>query len=182
MNESVKDRIFEAAVAELVEIGLDDFSAERVGRRAGVDPAVIAEHWPDRRVLLMDTMISRAVESGPSQDGGSLRQDLQNAADAAVAVLKTPERRKWFHRLLPHGRDADLYDVRRDFWESRFCSATALLERAAGRGELRDDVDPALAHRMFAAALCFDVIFNDAPIQPDHATQVVDIFVRGISR
>lgn len=182
MNESLKDRIFDAAVAELLSIGIDNFSIERVSRRAGVDASVITDRWHDRRVLLMDTMLSRAGESNPSPDTGDLAQDLQSVTDAAVAVLDAPWARKWFHRLLPHGRDADLYEVGPDFWEVRLAASASILERAAQRGELREGIDPRNAYRMFCAALCFDPMYNDAPVQQEYASQLIEIFIRGISR
>lgn len=181
MNESLKDRIFDAAMTEMLSIGLDDFSLKRVASRAEVDRELIAERWHDRRVLLMEAMLSRATDVFPMPDTGSLRGDLQAIADSWAAIVATPEGRKWFHRLIPHGRDADLYEVGPDFWEIRFNAVVPVLQRAAQRGELREDINPDYVIRTFAAACGFDLIFGNSALRPDLLAQTVDIFVRGIT-
>lgn len=182
MEATQRNRIFEATMAELLARGIDDFGIEGVARRSGVDRAAITAHWPDRRVLLMDVMTTLAAQAAPPPDTGSLRGDLQALADSVSAMLASPEGRRWLHRVLPNGQDADLYEVSHDFWAIRFDAAAPILHRAAARGELRDDVDPELAIRMFAGALNFDAVFSNQPVQPGYAHQVIEIFLRGITR
>ena len=80
-------KFVDAALTELALVGVDRFSIDRVARRVGVDPEVITAIWHDRRVLLMDAVLSRAREHVPVPDTGSLRGDL---TEYVRASLKRP--------------------------------------------------------------------------------------------
>ena len=179
---AVRSRIVDAAAAELVDRGIDDFSIARVANRSGVDPTVIRTLWADRRVLLMDAMLSTAEQIVPLSDTGSLEGDLRALVMSLAVLADTATGRRRFRRLLPNGRDVDLTGVGADFWQYRFAAARPILERAAERGELRDGLDFDNVIRMFSAALYYDVIYHDDPVRPEYGEQVVDLFIRGIVR
>ena len=176
----MKDRIFDAARAELVETGIDRFGVDGVARRAGVDSGLILSHWHDRRVLLIDAMLVRTDASMWGRDTGSLYTDL----DAASALMAEPSQtmvgRALFRRALPGGDDLDLAEIRSDVWDARFRDAAQILHRAADRAQLRDGIEPEEAIRMFASAFYYDVIFTDSPVRPEYVDQVVDIFLHGV--
>lgn len=130
----------------------------------------------------MDAITTRAAQLVPTPDTGNLHDDLHAFAAATNMLADTEQGRRWFHRMLPTGRYADLYEISSDFWDLRFNAVAPILHRAAQRGELRDNIDPGDALRMLSVALYFDVIFSDAPVRPDYASQVLDIFIRGIIR
>ena len=180
MTPEVRDRIYGAVHAELLQSGIDEFSVDRVARRAGVGPAMIREHWHDRRVLLMDVLLARTRASMWSPDTGSLFADLNAVAELAVENSQTETGRALFRRVLPGSGDIDLAEIGADLWTARFRDAAQIFERAAARGQLRAGVRPEEAIRMFATAFYYDVIFNDAPVRADYADQVIDIFLHGI--
>lgn len=176
----LRDRIFDAVLAELVASGIDKFNITSVANRAGVDPKVIRRHWPDGRVLLIDAMLARAAESVPIPDSGSLSHDLQTISDSIARLLDSELGRQWFHRVLPSGRDVDLSEVRTDFWAFRMRAVEQVFRRAAERGDLRVGVDPSTATQMLAAALSYDAVFNDSPSNREYTDQVRSIFLYGI--
>lgn len=176
----LRDRIFDAARAELLESGIDRFSIEGVGRRAGVPPADIRVRWHDRRVLLMEALLVRTSDSEWNPDTGSLHTDLEAVSALAAQISGTGAGRALFHRVLPASGDVDLAEIASDLWAARFRDAAQMLERAAHRGQLRDGVVPAEAIRMFTAAFYYDVIFGDSPVRPEYAEQVIDIFLHGV--
>ena len=178
----MRQTILDAALAELLARGIDDFTVKGVATRAGVDPRVIIATWNDRRVLLMDAQLSRAHRLMPIPDTGSLRGDLEAFAAMLAEMAEAPERRAWFKRLLPASRDVDLSEVRSDFWQVRLNEIAAIVRRAAERGELREGINPENAMHMFNAAYVADLIFTDSPVRHDYAAQVLDIFIRGITR
>lgn len=175
----VADRILKAARAELVASGIDRFRIEGVARRASVDPGTIRARWHDRRVLLIDALLNRTRAALWSRDTGSLYSDLAALSALATENSQTATGRALFRRILP-GEDVDLAEISSDLWNARFRDGAQILQRAAERGQLRDGVNPEDAVRMFAAAFYFDVIFHDAPVRPDYAEQVVDIFLHGV--
>ena len=180
ISAQLKDRIFTAVRAELLATGIDRFTIDGVARRAGVEPGVILGHWRDRRVLFMDAMLARTAASRWSPDTGSVRTDLDTVSALAIDLSQTAAGRAIFRRVLPGEGHVDLAEMCLDLWDARFHDAAQMLQRAAGRGQLRDGVDPLEAIRMFAAAFYYDVIFADRPVRPEYAEQVVDIFLNGI--
>ena len=185
MEESIRlsrAAIYDAALAELLDRGIDNYTIDGIAKRASLDRSTIIQIWGDARVLLMEAQLSRASETVPATNTGSLHGDLLEYAASLTELAATTEGRGWFQRLLPAGRDVDFAEVRADFWKIRFDSVEPILERAAERGELRDGIDAMAAIRMFSAALYFDVIFADTAVDPDYAAQVLDIFIHGITQ
>lgn len=68
--------ILDAALAEVVAKGIDEFTIEGAAARAGVDPAVITQVWGDRRVLLLEAQIGAATEWIPVPDTGRDRKSV----------------------------------------------------------------------------------------------------------
>lgn len=182
MHVEMRSLVIEAAAAELASRGIDDFSVGAVATRSGVDPAAIHAEWRDRRVLLMDAMLTTAERLVPIPNTGSLREDLRGLAASLITLASTPEGRRRYQRMLASSGDADFGDVGADFWDIRFNAGAPILQRAADRGELRDDIDSAEVMRMFGASLYYDVIYHNTPVRPDYADRLIDIFVQGISR
>lgn len=180
LSPLLKQRIFEAVRAELRASGIDRFRIEGVAQRSDVEPEVIRAHWHDRRVLLMDTMLARTTASAWSADTGSLHTDLESVSALAVQLSQTASDRALFRRVLPGGNEVDLAEISSDLWTARFRDGAKILERAAGRGQLRDGIDPIEAIRMLTAAFYYDVIFSDAPVRAEYAEQVIDIYLHGI--
>ena len=85
-------------------------------------------------------------------------------------------------RFLSADGDADLSEIRADFWRARHQEVVRVLQRAEDRGELRDDVDLDDSMRMFLGASLVDIVVGDSAPRPDYLTQLLEIFIRGISK
>lgn len=180
--EAIRGVVLKAAFDELVDRGIDRFTVDRVAKRAGVEPDVIIAIWGDRRILLMDAVLSSSESVIPIPDTGTLRGDLALAFEAAVTIASTREGRRQLYSMLPRGRDFDPTEVQRDFWDNRLIAWAVTFRRAQQRGELREGVDPMAATRMLAAAVNFDVLFADNPISAEYVDQVLDMFLHGVVR
>lgn len=180
--EAIREVVLKAAFDELVDRGIDRFTVDRVAKRAGVEPDVIIAIWGDRRILLMDAVLSSSESVIPIPDTGTLRGDLALAFEAAVTIASTREGRRQLYSMLPRGRDFDPTEVQRDFWDNRLIAWAVTFRRAQLRGELREGIDPMAAARMLAAAVNFDVLFADNPISAEYVEQVLDMFLHGVVR
>ena len=180
--EAIREVVLKAAFDELVDRGIDRFTVDRVAKRAGVEPDVIIAIWGDRRILLMDAVLSSSESVIPIPDTGTLRGDLALAFDTAVTIASTREGRRQLYSMLPRGRDFDPTEVQRDFWDNRLIAWAVTFRRAQQRGELREGIDPMAAARMLAAAVNFDVLFADNPISAEYVDQVLDMFLHGVVR
>lgn len=177
-----RQAIVDAALAELIDKGIDDFRLEQVAELAGVRPAAIRRIWGDRRALLLDALISTASKFVPPPDTGDLRADLEAVLVSSAKVGDTNRGRRWLHRMLAASGDADLSEVRTDFWRVRHNEMVKILRRAESRGELREDVDVDEAIRVFSGAALLDIVVADTPMRPTYLIQLLDIFIRGISK
>jgi AcrR family transcriptional regulator len=181
LTEQVRRDIVGAAVQELRMRGIDEFSIDGVARRADMSPKVIYQGWHDRRVLLMEATLHAGGLPIRVPDSGGVRTDLMALTQSMAEARSTPEGRAVFSRLLPRGEDIDLSEVRNDFWDIQEHRFADILRRATARGELRLGVDPMEACRMFVTAINYDLLIRDEPLRPDYLTQVIDIFIRGIT-
>ena len=177
-----RQAILDAALAEVVARGIDNFSVAAVARRAGVEVGLINEIWGDGRVLLMDAQLASASRQVPLPDTGSLVGDLQALSVSQAELASRTRGRRWVHRFLSADGDADLSEIRADFWRVRLEEMVRILQRAAERGELRDGIDLDDAMRMFLGATLYDIVVGDNAPRPDYLAQLLDIFIRGISR
>ncbi len=182
LSSGQRHAVLQAAIEELISVGIDGFSLRGVAKRAGVEPSLILTGWGDRRVLLMDAQLNYVRQAAPLPDTGTLRGDLDALAEAVSRLAATARGRMWVHRLLPADRsNIDLSEARTDFWtiqESNFCE---VFDRARRRGELREDIDPLYATQLFKAAVYHDVVFADSPFRPEYIAQALDTFVRGVT-
>jgi AcrR family transcriptional regulator len=179
--QSERQAIRDAAIAELIARGIDNFSVEGVSSRAGLDPGVITRIWRDRRVLLMAAQLSLIQELAPTPDTGNLRADLAALSHSLCELAETAQGRTWFQLLLPASGDADLSEVRSDFWRAEVDRQSVIVRRAFERGEVRAGIDPVESMRMFSAACYYDVIFAGSAVRPEYAARVIDIFIHGIA-
>jgi len=177
MHADQQHVLHQAAMDELLLRGIDGMSAEHIAGRAGVDPSVIAEVWGDWRTLFLDAALADARRRFPPPDTGSLRGDL---VEYATRLGKTPER-GWFRRMLATNQDVDFSEIRDDYWTIRAHDFAPIFQRGIQRGEVRADIDPVEANRMFTTACLYDVIFTGKPVREDYAAALIDIFIRGIA-
>lgn len=173
--------ILDAALAEVMGQGVDDFTVAGVARRAGVEAAVIYDGWHDRRVLLMNAMLHASWQRMPISDTGSLRDDILAYIHGVSATSGTEEGVRYLRSLLPQPREVDLGEVRRDYYAIRCDKLAEIFRRAARRGDLRDGIDPLTAAQMLAAAISIDVLLYGRANRPDYLLEVVEIFIRGIT-
>ena len=181
-TEEIRQVVLQAAFDELVDRGIDRFHVDRVARRAGIERDVILTMWVDRRILLMDAVLSSSESIIPIPDTGTLRGDLLLAMQAAVDISSTQVGRRQLRSMLPRDRDFDPTEVQRDFWDNRLIAWAVTFRRAALRGEIRDGIDPMAATYLLAGAINFDVLFTDSPISAEYVEQVLDMFLHGVAR
>jgi AcrR family transcriptional regulator len=174
---SERQRILQAALEEVIAKGIDGLSEQGIAARAGIDPRIIFQTWGDWRALFMEAALTDARKRFPPPDTGSLRGDL---VAYATRLAKVPER-GWFRRMLATNQDVDFSEIRDDYWTVRAHDFAPIFQRGKKRGEVRDDIVPIEACRMFTTACLYDVIFTGKPVRDEYAAALIDIFIRGIA-
>ena len=139
--------LLDAAWDELRATGYQAMTMEAVADRAGTSRAVLYRRWPKRAELVVATLRRhRPVLSGEVADTGSLRGDvlalLTRASDRLTAI--GPE--TVYGLLGDYLADAELFDhLRGDILQTGTEATTAILKRAAERGEARSGVPARIA-------------------------------------
>jgi AcrR family transcriptional regulator len=172
-GDGARQRVLQAALAVLDEVGLAGFTMEAVARRAGASKATLYRRWPTLGALMVDAMDS-TFQPFPVPDTGRVEADVAQILNALVTLLeRTP-----FPRLLAAfidaaERDPTLAALHADLTRRRRETLYAVLVRARERGQLADDVDPEvvtdlltspffyrrfIAHQAIPAGLVDDVI------------------------
>jgi AcrR family transcriptional regulator len=138
-----KRAALEGALAVLLEEGWDAVTHLRVAERSGVGRTTLYRHWPDRTVLLRDTLLLYGVAADIPLSG-DLREDLVTIVDASRVQLAKDEMLRMLTTLFERAACAPTPDfaiVLRDLLQRHTETLRTLLTGAARAGELQADLD-----------------------------------------
>ncbi len=137
----------------LAEVGYTSMTIDAVAQRAGSNRVLIYRVWDTKLALAADALFG-AAGAFEVPDTGSLREDLRGFIAQHVARMNGPAYLKGMPGLTVELlNDSDLYR----WMHVRFVQPSEdgyreILERAVGRGEIADDVDPKLLTRVVSGA------------------------------
>ena len=177
----VREAVLKATLRLVAEEGADAISIGDIARQSRVHETSIYRRWPTKEHLILDALLDYSMEKLPIPDTGTLRDDLVAFATAVTNYLASPLGRTLARSMAMADDDATLASARAQFWQSRFDLARVIVDRAASRGELSDDTDPAMALELLIAPLHFRALLTRQPVDEQLAGQVVDLLLNGIA-
>ncbi|GAA4532655.1 TetR/AcrR family transcriptional regulator [Mycobacterium paraffinicum] len=133
--------VLSATVELLAETGYAGLLVSAIAERAGTSKPAIYRRWPSKAHLVHEAVFPIGVAT-ELPDTGSLPEDLHEMVRRSMAFLTTPAARAALPGLVGEmAADPTLHSALLE----RFAGViggglTELLERAAGRGEVRPDV------------------------------------------
>ena len=150
--------ILEAALETLTEVGDDRLTMDAVAARAKASKATLYRRWSSKANLVIDALShTKSVEEFP--DTGSLRGDLRGAFCGMGGLTDQNQIAMFSSVLTAISRDPEFAEQFRErFVAEKVKLSRVVWERAARRGEIREDLDldliaPALPgivlHRVF---------------------------------
>lgn len=137
-----EQEILDAAIDVLTDAGYDRLTMDAVATRARASKATLYRRWEGKAALVIDALLSQKTPISAPPDTGSLRDDLVAmfcghgglTDDRQIALLSSV--------ITAIGRDAEFAAAFRDrFIAPKLAVNRVVYERAAARGELRDDLD-----------------------------------------
>lgn len=169
----VREAVLEAALAELVEHGYDDYSLPRVAERAGVALSTVHRRWGTKASLLAEALGETTAAQVPDPQGPDLRSDLVALAQSVVAMLREPTTLQVLRTAfaLP---DAELAALRDAHWGPRLDVAQAVIDRAIARGELPHGTEGWAVVEPIHARLWMRLLITGLPVDDAFVEQLVD--------
>jgi AcrR family transcriptional regulator len=176
----VRTSVLGVTIDVLSESGFDTLSIKEVAERAKVHESSIYRRWGTKADLAIDALLSVAQLEVPTPDTGSLREDLLALLRAIAGFLGTPLGENMVRMALR--TDLPNSDAGRDkYWNDRFTRASAILDRAEHRGELRSGVDRFLTIETLVGPLYLRFLLTKEPLNDEVLEFIVDLVLTGIS-
>ncbi|WP_020670595.1 TetR/AcrR family transcriptional regulator [Amycolatopsis nigrescens] len=173
--------VLAATLAVLDESGYRRLTLEEVARRAESTKPAIYRRWPNRQGLVLAALAARLGEQ-QVPDTGCTICDLNEGIAVFVGA---------FRRIHPDVLGPLLADcsadtgLREGFMATLFepprAAVAQMLDRAAARGDLREDLDRDLILDMLGSLVHYRALFGHAPTTEDEIERAVEALLGGIA-
>lgn len=165
-DDSVDERVLAAAVDELAEKGIAEFSITSVAARARAAKRSIYARWPRREDLILAGMSTLAAGLVPPRTGTVL-DDLTILLDQVAAVFVEPRRSILQRCAAEIAEYPEMYDAfKRDSVDRCLAAIEDALHDAVTRGEIRGDIDAGTVADTLTGAVMFRASFNADDVLP----------------
>lgn len=177
----VRESVLKAALQAVAESGADAVSISEIAREAEVHETSIYRRWPTKDHLVLDALLDYSEATLPIPDTGTLRGDLIAFSTAVASYLDSPLGRVLV-KAMAVADDDTLTTGRDQFWKSRLDLASAIIERAKDRGEIRAELDAATALEVLIAPLHFRALLTRQPFDGLAQERIVEVVLAGLIR
>ncbi|MGA0603208.1 TetR/AcrR family transcriptional regulator [Caulobacter sp. KR2-114] len=144
--------MFDAAISLYAQAGWAGFTFEAIARRSGVGKAALYGRWPDRGVLLRQTLEARWLAPAAIDTGG-LGGDLKALAEQVFAARAGLHARTASWMNLDGEAHPEVRAVVAPYVESTIREGRAIVRRAIARGEIPGSVNPGLLMDLVVGAV-----------------------------
>jgi len=182
-----RERLFEAAIAEFMQVGFASAQIPRIAKAAGVSRGTFYFHFPSKEHVLEELMERR--ERAIIERLAALRVDPPGFRVVLARLLDEIESESDEVDLGPLMRDVLAHYVRRDPGEPDSEGALGLLDElayhiacAAERGEIRRDVEPERLAAMVLTSI-FGLIVTHRASDPERRVGLellIDLLLDGM--
>lgn len=176
LRQDVTEAIRAAVFEELAAVGYARMSIEGIARRAGVGKAAIYRRWRSKLRLVLEVVSAVAAQGFPAPDTGSLTGDIRTLLEVTSRTLQHPRVRQILPDLLAEAaRTPDIADALQTALRDTLHSvATAVLQRAAERGELPRSPDPDLALDLISGPLYWRIAMARTALPTGYLDSLAD--------
>ncbi len=178
-DEEARDRILEASLQALEELGYPGLTTEAIAERAGASKATIYRWWPHKEAVMLEALREAVAQELPFPDTGSLRDDIRIQLHNFVKLL-TSSRGRVFKGIIAAAQgDPKVAEAFRSIWVMpRRASALSGIERY--KKELRRDVDLEVLLDALYAPLYYRLLIGHQPLTIEFADQMMELLWKGL--
>jgi AcrR family transcriptional regulator len=179
-GEAFVQVVLEVTLARLAEVGFERLSIPEVAELAGANKTSVYRRWPRKAELVRDALRAAMSHADLPPDTGALRGDLVGLAQSVATFMQAPQGTAVMRILMAQAGDLQLRQLSLEaYGEVGRHGPWMVLARAAQRGEIRADVDPALVLFTIAGAILHRVFVEQGSATPDFLDHVVDLVLQG---
>jgi AcrR family transcriptional regulator len=177
-SQRAHEAVIRVTRALLESMTYDQLSVDRIAAESGVSKRTIYRWWPNKGAIVMEAAAATDVEL---PDTGTLRGDLVALLGGIIETVSRHRAAQAIRGLLCEAQFDPEFAVRfREYIGRRRGLCLAILERAAGRGEVQVGVEPAIVADLLYGAYWNRFLIGHAPLDRAFAEQVVDVLLEGI--
>lgn len=185
-SERSRRAILTAATELVHEVGYRRLTVEAIAARAGVGKQTIYRWWPSKGAVVLDGLLA-AVNEDPDDlslpDTGDVAADLRLVVRAIVAELADPRLSATTRALMVEMQEdtALAEEVLGRVLHPQLAALADRLQAAQAAGQLRPDLDLAVAVELLVGPLYHRWLLRTAPLTEDYADTVTDLALRALA-
>jgi len=182
-DELARQRILEAALAELEESGFANATIDAIADRAGAGKATVYRWWPNKAAVFIEAFREGVAPDLPFPDTGSFHEDIRTQLQNFTRMLTGRRGRLLAAFVAAAQADPEVADALRSLWiRPRREEAKRALQRNRDRGELRDDVDLDLVLDLFYGPLYYRLLVGqgELALSQSYAERLAEVALDGL--
>jgi AcrR family transcriptional regulator len=180
-NPASAEAILEAAEAVLGETGHAGFSIEAVARRARAGKPTIYRWWPSKAALLLDVYQRQKRFAYP--DTGNLEEDITGFLGSLLANWRDTATGPIFRSVIAEAQaDGTAAKALAAYAAGRRAETGKMIERAKARGEVADDIDPAVVADLVSSFAWVHLLTDRLDVDERELRAAASAIVHGIEK
>lgn len=178
-GEAIVQRVLDATLEELAQVGYRALRVEDVAVRAGVNKTTVYRRWPEKVALVRDAFNRHADDLLVSSETGALRSDLLALGRSIVSLMSSPQGQSLVRVLAAEGNDPDVAGIKKSL-RDQSCVPHNVVANAIRRGELPSDVNVHLLLQAFFGTIHHKIFFVNEPVTEAYLESLADLLLAGV--
>jgi AcrR family transcriptional regulator len=178
LSPELDDRILEAALAMLADVGYAQLRLDALAARAGVAKTTILRRWPSKAAVAAAAVQRLALQTADVPESSNLREDLQALLSNAVAAFASGPGRFVPALIRESGHHAEIADLLATVIQARRAAYRRVLNRAIARHDLLPDVDQEVIIDLLVGPLWTRLLITREPVTQALVEEIVDAVLR----
>src|SRR3954467_7029145 len=178
LSPELDERILEAALAMLADVGYAHLRLDALAVRAGVAKTTILRRWPSKAAIAAAAVQKLALQTVEVPESTHLREDLQALLSNAVAAFVSGPGRFVPALIRESGHHPEIADLLATVIETRRAAYRRVLNRAIARHELHPDVDQEVIIDLLVGPLWTRLLITRQPVTQALVEGIVDAVLR----
>lgn len=177
-DESARQRILDAALQLLEQLGLGSVTIDAIADHAGVGKATVYRWWPNKAAVVIEAFRQAVTPDLPFPDTGSIREDIRVQMTEFNRMLTGRGGRTLAAIIAAAQTDPDVASALWSHWlgPRRAEAKEALLRKK----QWPPHADPELFLDLLYGPMYYRLILKHLPLSPEYAETVADLALKAI--